>query len=91
MARASRCAAAVRPASPGSTLTWPWGQVGGTDALTGQQSAHVGRDAHRPDPEAARVVPGIAAHLAKRFFITGRYAAADHRCRRGCTCEAMGS
>src|SRR2546430_4559463 len=32
----------------------------------------------------------MSAQLAKRFFISWRYSAADNRCRRGRKCWAMG-
>jgi len=47
--------------------------------VTRQQQALSGRAGHRSDAEAARFVPVISAPLSKRFCLSARDAAPDHR------------
>src|SRR5438132_8147928 len=44
-----------------------------------RSQARAGRDGHRPDAEAARLLPVLAAQLAKRFRIAAWYASTGSR------------
>jgi len=65
-------------------------QVVGDDMVTRHQQALSGRAMYRPDAEAARVLPVMSAHLAKRVRLSARSTAADRRCRLGRQGWAMG-